>query len=102
MSNPYEAERGEAKPKKPFKKKRDKDAKKKKNEGSKDPRAFALTRMGRVRVQMQRSADLVNKKVHVPVRDRLSEVDTLPPVLVAVTGPAGKSTGKKEKREKRH
>jgi hypothetical protein len=49
MSNPYEAERGEAKPKKPFKKKRDKDAKKKKNEGSKDPRAFALTRMGRVR-----------------------------------------------------
>ncbi len=73
--------------KKPFKKKRDKDAKKK-NPG-KDPRAFALTRMGRVRVEMQRSADLVNKRIHVPVRDRLAEVDAAPPIVVAVCGPSG-------------
>jgi ribosome biogenesis protein BMS1 len=86
MSSPYEQEKG-PQTKKPFKKKRDKDAKKK-NPG-KDPRAFALTRMGRVRVEMQRSADLVNKRIHVPVRDRLSEVDAPPPVVVAVCGPSG-------------
>ncbi len=86
MSSPYEQEKG-PQSKKPFKKKRDKDAKKK-NPG-KDPRAFALTRLGRVRVEMQRSADLVNKRIHVPVRDRLAEVDAPPPVVVAVCGPSG-------------
>lgn len=55
----------------------------------KDPRAFAIQRMGRVRVQMQRTADLTNYKVHVPLRDRMAEIDVAPPILIVVAGPSG-------------
>ncbi len=54
-----------------------------------NPKAFAYQNVNRVKKDVQRTADLSSRRVHIPVRDRLAEVDVLPPILVAVAGPSG-------------
>ena len=56
-----------------------------------DPRAFTHQKMARVRVQRQRTADLVVKSLHNPIRNRNLEIaqEDQPPIIVAIAGPAG-------------
>ena len=73
-----------------------KEKKKKKNQNTGDPnpnpKAFGYANPGRLAKQAVRSHDIKEKRLHVPLVDRLPE--EAPPVVVAVVGPpgVGKST----------
>lgn len=58
-----------------------------KNSGS-NPKAFAVSAPGKMMRNMQRGADVTEKKYHVPMVNRLPD-DEEPPVIVGVVGPAG-------------
>lgn len=64
-----------------------KDKSKKKHTGDKNPRAFAVAAPGRLAKQAARSHDVKEKRLHVPLVDRLPE--EAPPIVVAVVGPPG-------------
>ncbi|PKY01590.1 DUF663-domain-containing protein [Aspergillus campestris IBT 28561] len=59
---------------------------KKKYEGS-NPKAFAYANPGKLNRQGARSDDIKEKRLHVPLVDRIPE--EAPPLIVAVVGPAG-------------
>ena len=65
---------------------------KKKHTGDRNPKAFGYANPGRLAKQAVRSHDIKEKRLHVPLVDRLPE--EAPPVIVAVVGPpgVGKST----------
>lgn len=56
-----------------------------------NPKAFTVSRPGKMQRQSNRTSDLNEKKFHVPMVDR-TPADDPPPVIVAVVGPPG--TGK--------
>ncbi|KAL2313964.1 Ribosome biogenesis protein bms1 [Schizosaccharomyces pombe] len=58
---------------------------------SNNPKAFAVASAGRMARQAMRTADISQKKLHVPMVDRTPD-EAPPPVIVAVMGPPG--TGK--------
>ncbi|KAK6346767.1 Glycoside hydrolase 2 (Mannanase, beta-galactosidase) [Orbilia brochopaga] len=64
--------------------------KKSKHTGGPNPKAFAFANPGKLAKQARRSHDVKEKKLHVPLVDRLPE--EAPPIVVAVVGPPG--TGK--------
>ena len=66
--------------------------KKNKHTGDRNPKAFAYANPGRLAKQAVRSHDIKEKRLHVPLIDRLPE--EAPPIIVAVVGPpgVGKST----------
>ncbi|KAF3903073.1 hypothetical protein ABW21_db0201783 [Orbilia brochopaga] len=64
--------------------------KKSKHSGGPNPKAFAFANPGKLAKQARRSHDVKEKKLHVPLVDRLPE--EAPPLIVAVVGPPG--TGK--------
>lgn len=53
-----------------------------------NPRAFAVSAPGKMHRTIQRSADVTERKYHVPMVTRLPE-DEEPPVIVGVVGPSG-------------
>ncbi|KAL2008586.1 hypothetical protein VTN00DRAFT_6780 [Thermoascus crustaceus] len=59
---------------------------KKKYDGP-NPKAFAYSNPGKGKKQAQRSHDVKEKRLHVPLVDRLPE--EAPPIIVAVVGPPG-------------
>ncbi|KAJ9304270.1 hypothetical protein DTO217A2_6234 [Paecilomyces variotii] len=59
---------------------------KKKYEGQ-NPKAFAFSNPGKGKRQAQRSHEVKEKRLHVPLVDRLPE--EAPPIIVAVVGPPG-------------
>ncbi|KAI1339492.1 hypothetical protein F5Y15DRAFT_382705 [Xylariaceae sp. FL0016] len=61
---------------------------KKKNTGDHNPKAFAVSNPGKLQRQAARSHDIREKRLHVPLVDRLPEVEP-PPRLVAIVGPPG-------------
>lgn len=65
---------------------------KKKHTGDRNPKAFGYANPGRLAKQAVRSHDIKEKRLHVPLIDRLPE--EAPPIIVAVVGPpgVGKST----------
>ncbi|CAF9926780.1 Glycoside hydrolase 2 (Mannanase, beta-galactosidase) [Imshaugia aleurites] len=65
---------------------------KKKHTGDRNPKAFGYANPGRLAKQAVRSHDIKEKRLHVPLVDRLPE--EAPPIIVAVVGPpgVGKST----------
>lgn len=65
---------------------------KKKHTGDRNPKAFGYANPGRLAKQAVRSHDIKEKRLHVPLVDRLPE--EAPPMIVAVVGPpgVGKST----------
>ncbi|KAL8899688.1 MAG: hypothetical protein Q9207_006073 [Kuettlingeria erythrocarpa] len=60
---------------------------KKKHTGDKNPKAFAYAHPGRLQKQATRSHDVKEKRLHVPLIDRLPSEP--PPTIVAVVGPPG-------------
>ncbi|KAK6525754.1 Glycoside hydrolase 2 (Mannanase, beta-galactosidase) [Arthrobotrys megalospora] len=64
--------------------------KKSKHTGGPNPKAFAFANPGKLAKQAKRSHDIKERKLHVPLVDRLPE--EAPPIVVAVVGPPG--TGK--------
>ncbi|KAH8596175.1 hypothetical protein B0O99DRAFT_621199 [Bisporella sp. PMI_857] len=60
---------------------------KKKHSGEKNPKAFAFANTGRLAKTAARSADIKEKRFHVPQVDRIP--DEPPPRLVAIVGPPG-------------
>ncbi|KAL9117711.1 MAG: hypothetical protein Q9187_005750, partial [Circinaria calcarea] len=60
---------------------------KKKHSGGPNPKAFAYANPGRLQKQAVRSHDVKEKRLHVPLVDRLPE--EAPPIIVAVVGPPG-------------
>ncbi|MCJ1439260.1 Glycoside hydrolase 2 (Mannanase, beta-galactosidase) [Xylographa pallens] len=60
---------------------------KKKHSGGPNPKAFAYAAPGRLQKQAARSHDVKEKRLHVPLVDRLPE--EAPPIIVAVVGPPG-------------
>ncbi|KAI9844609.1 MAG: Glycoside hydrolase 2 (Mannanase, beta-galactosidase) [Sclerophora amabilis] len=60
---------------------------KKKSSGGPNPKAFAYAHPGRLQKQAARSHDVKEKRLHVPLVDRLPE--EAPPIIVAVVGPPG-------------
>ncbi|KAI9709028.1 MAG: hypothetical protein M1812_007784 [Candelaria pacifica] len=60
---------------------------KKKHTGGPNPKAFAFARPGKLQKQAARSHDVKEKRLHVPLVDRLPE--EAPPLIVAVVGPPG-------------
>ncbi|CAB4255360.1 GTPase BMS1 [Maudiozyma barnettii] len=66
-------------------------AKKKLHTQGHNAKAFAVSAPGKMARQMQRSSDVNERKLHVPMVDRTPDDDP-PPVIVAVVGPPG--TGK--------
>ncbi|KAK6336786.1 Glycoside hydrolase 2 (Mannanase, beta-galactosidase) [Orbilia javanica] len=64
--------------------------KKSKHTGGPNPKAFAFSNPGKLAKQAKRSHDIKERKLHVPLVDRLPE--EAPPIIVAVVGPPG--TGK--------
>ncbi|KAL8837244.1 MAG: hypothetical protein Q9170_002617 [Blastenia crenularia] len=60
---------------------------KKKHTGDKNPKAFAYANPGRLQKQAARSHDVKEKRLHVPLIDRLPSEP--PPTIVAVVGPPG-------------
>lgn len=73
------------------KKKEKSTAKKKLHTQGHNAKAFAVAAPGKMARTMQRSSDVNERKLHVPMVDRTPEDDP-PPVIVAVVGPPG--TGK--------
>ena len=65
---------------------------KKRHTGDRNPKAFGYANPGRLAKQAVRSHDIKEKRLHVPLIDRLPE--EAPPIIVAVVGPpgVGKST----------
>ncbi|KAK4691148.1 ribosome biogenesis protein BMS1, partial [Lecanoromycetidae sp. Uapishka_2] len=65
---------------------------KKKHTGDRNPKAFGYANPGRLAKAAVRSYDIKEKRLHVPLVDRLPE--EAPPIIVAVVGPpgVGKST----------
>ena len=61
--------------------------KKKPNSGAPNPKAFAFAGPGKLRKQAARSSEIKEKRLHVPLVDRLPE--EAPPLVVAVVGPPG-------------
>lgn len=61
--------------------------KKKKEHGQPNPKAFAYAAPGRLAKQAARSHDVREKRLHVPLVDRLPE--EAPPLVVGVVGPPG-------------
>ncbi|KAF2136755.1 uncharacterized protein K452DRAFT_279441 [Aplosporella prunicola CBS 121167] len=66
---------------------RAKKEKKKPATGGTNPKAFAFAAPGRLQKQAARSHDVKEKRLHVPLVDRLPE--EAPPIIVAVVGPPG-------------
>ncbi|KAL8774355.1 MAG: hypothetical protein Q9209_001106 [Squamulea sp. 1 TL-2023] len=60
---------------------------KKKHTGDKNPKAFAYANPGKLQKQAARSHDVKEKRLHVPLVDRLPAEP--PPTIVAVVGPPG-------------
>ncbi|KAL8951994.1 MAG: hypothetical protein Q9222_002062 [Ikaeria aurantiellina] len=60
---------------------------KKKHTGDKNPKAFAYANPGKLQKQAARSHDVKEKRLHVPLVDRLPSEP--PPTIVAVVGPPG-------------
>ncbi|KAF2102127.1 DUF663-domain-containing protein [Rhizodiscina lignyota] len=60
---------------------------KKQSSGGPNPKAFAYAHPGRLNRQAARSHDVKEKRLHVPLVDRLPE--EAPPIVVAVVGPPG-------------
>ncbi|KAI9672456.1 MAG: Glycoside hydrolase 2 (Mannanase, beta-galactosidase) [Caeruleum heppii] len=60
---------------------------KKKHSGGPNPKAFGFANPGRLQKQAARSHDIKEKRLHVPLVDRLPEEP--PPIAVAVVGPPG-------------
>ncbi|KAL8706792.1 MAG: hypothetical protein Q9201_000218 [Fulgogasparrea decipioides] len=60
---------------------------KKKHTGDKNPKAFAYAKPGKLQKQAARSHDVKEKRLHVPLVDRLPSEP--PPIIVAVVGPPG-------------
>ncbi|KAL8807206.1 MAG: hypothetical protein Q9182_000888 [Xanthomendoza sp. 2 TL-2023] len=60
---------------------------KKKHTGDKNPKAFAYANPGKLQKQAARSHDVQEKRLHVPLIDRLPSEP--PPIIVAVVGPPG-------------
>ncbi|KAL8805255.1 MAG: hypothetical protein Q9200_005487 [Gallowayella weberi] len=60
---------------------------KKKHTGDKNPKAFAYANPGKLQKQAARSHDVKEKRLHVPLIDRLPSEP--PPLIVAVVGPPG-------------
>ncbi|KAL8858769.1 MAG: hypothetical protein Q9178_004686 [Gyalolechia marmorata] len=60
---------------------------KKKHTGDKNPKAFAYANPGKLQKQAARSHDVKEKRLHVPLVDRLPAEP--PPIIVAVVGPPG-------------
>ncbi|EOD43613.1 putative ribosome biogenesis protein [Neofusicoccum parvum UCRNP2] len=60
---------------------------KKKPAGGTNPKAFAFANPGKLQKQAARSHDVKEKRLHVPMVDRLPE--EAPPIIVAVVGPPG-------------
>ncbi|UKZ74030.1 hypothetical protein TrVFT333_001684 [Trichoderma virens FT-333] len=58
---------------------------KKKHTGDRNPKAFAFSKPGKLQKQAARSSDIKEKRLHVPLVDRLP--DEAPPRLVAIVGP---------------
>ncbi|KAK2791007.1 Glycoside hydrolase 2 (Mannanase, beta-galactosidase) [Emmonsiellopsis sp. PD_33] len=61
--------------------------KKKKDHSGPNVKAFAVAHAGRMQKQAARSHDIKEKRLHVPLVDRLPE--EAPPIVVAVVGPPG-------------
>lgn len=61
--------------------------KKKPTPGQRNPKAFAVAAPGRLAKQAARSHDVREKRLHVPLVDRLPE--EAPPLVVGVVGPPG-------------
>ena len=61
--------------------------KKQKDTGQPNPKAFAFSAPGRLAKQASRSQDVREKRLHVPLVDRLPE--EAPPLVVGVVGPPG-------------
>ncbi|KAG9653752.1 DUF663-domain-containing protein, partial [Aureobasidium melanogenum] len=55
--------------------------------GERNPKAFAFARPGKLQKQAARSHDVKEKRLHVPLVDRLPE--EAPPIVVGVVGPPG-------------
>ncbi|KAH6895435.1 hypothetical protein B0T10DRAFT_434769 [Thelonectria olida] len=64
-----------------------KDRKEKKHTGERNPKAFAFANPGKLNRQAARSSDVREKRLHVPLVDRLPE--EAPPRLVTIVGPPG-------------
>ncbi|RCI09529.1 hypothetical protein L249_4067 [Ophiocordyceps polyrhachis-furcata BCC 54312] len=60
---------------------------KKKQSGDRNPKAFAFSKPGKLQKTAARSQDIKEKRLHVPLVDRLP--DEAPPRLVAIVGPPG-------------
>ncbi|KAF2435477.1 DUF663-domain-containing protein [Tothia fuscella] len=60
---------------------------KKKHAGGPNPKAFAFAKPGRLQKQASRSHDVREKRLHVPLVDRIPEEP--PPLVVGVVGPPG-------------
>ncbi|KAH7371377.1 ribosome biogenesis protein-like protein [Pyrenochaeta sp. MPI-SDFR-AT-0127] len=60
---------------------------KKAHSGGPNPKAFAYAAPGRLRKQAARSTEVKEKRLHVPLVDRLPE--EAPPIIVGVVGPPG-------------
>ncbi|KAI4865625.1 DUF663-domain-containing protein [Hypoxylon rubiginosum] len=60
---------------------------KKKHTGDRNPKAFAFSNPGKLQRAAARSHDIKEKRLHVPLVDRLPE--EAPPRLVAIVGPPG-------------
>ncbi|KAF4469602.1 hypothetical protein FALBO_3469 [Fusarium albosuccineum] len=71
---------------KPHRKSKDK-KEKKPHTGERNPKAFAFSNPGKLQRQAARSQDIKEKRLHVPLVDRLP--DEAPPRLVTIVGPPG-------------
>ncbi|KAK6211835.1 Glycoside hydrolase 2 (Mannanase, beta-galactosidase) [Pestalotiopsis sp. IQ-011] len=60
---------------------------KKQQSGERNPKAFAFSNPGKLAKQAARSGDIKEKRLHVPLVDRLPE--EAPPRLVTIVGPPG-------------
>lgn len=63
--------------------------KKKPSTGAQNPKAFTFANPGRFAKDAARSHDVKEKRLHVPLVDRLPE--EAPPLIVGVVGPPGVS-----------
>ncbi|KAI0478641.1 hypothetical protein GGR56DRAFT_331604 [Xylariaceae sp. FL0804] len=61
---------------------------KKKHTGDRNPKAFAFANPGKLQKAAARSHDIREKRLHVPLVDRLPDVEP-PPRLVTIVGPPG-------------
>ncbi|KAJ3519128.1 hypothetical protein NM208_g14249 [Fusarium decemcellulare] len=71
---------------KPHRKSKDR-KEKKPHTGERNPKAFAFSNPGKLQRQAARSQDIKEKRLHVPLVDRLP--DEAPPRLVTIVGPPG-------------